>query len=375
MKLTPLLPVAGLLLAAANAGAQFTAGNLAIVRLGDGIQTLANTGNSVFIDQYTTSGSFVNSVAIPDSGAAALITTGTSTSEAALVRSTDGTVLTLAGYNTAQPYTGNLTQSAASAVPRALGQVDAAGNYTLVTTTTTMFGGNTSNSGQLRSAVTDGAGNYWGVGTSSATATRGVYHFGLNSAAATLVNNISPRVVDIVSGNLTYSLSSATAGVGGIYAFAGTPTGAATATQIISMPANWSPYDFAFNPTLTLAYIADDRNSASGGIQRWDFSAGSWSLTYTLGTGVANIGARSLAVDFSGADPVIYAVSSETSNNRLISLTDVGVGSTAATLANAGANTVFRGMDFAAIPEPGTGALLGLAGLFLMSHLRSRRMQ
>jgi len=53
--------------------AQFLPGNLALVRVGDGTQTLANTGNTVFIDQYTPLGGLVNSLQIPDSGASSLI--------------------------------------------------------------------------------------------------------------------------------------------------------------------------------------------------------------------------------------------------------------------------------------------------------------
>ena len=43
--------------------------------------------------------------------------------------------------------------------------------------------------------------------------------------------------------------------------------------------------------------------AASGGIQRWELTAGTWTNIYTLGTGVNGIGARSLTVDFSGARP------------------------------------------------------------------------
>jgi hypothetical protein len=58
-----LLTVGCALLAAGGvARAQFGIGNLAIVRLGDGTQTLGNTGNSVFIDEYSTIGSLVSSL-------------------------------------------------------------------------------------------------------------------------------------------------------------------------------------------------------------------------------------------------------------------------------------------------------------------------
>ena len=93
--------------------------------------------------------------------------------------------------------------------------------------------------------------------------------------------------------------------------------------------------------------MADDTASASGGVLRYDYAVGAWSLTYTLGTGAANIGARGLTVDWSGASPVIYATTAEASANRVIKITDTGSGSTATTLATASANTIFRGVAFA----------------------------
>jgi hypothetical protein len=52
--------------------------------------------------------------------------------------------------------------------------------------------------------------------------------------------------------------------------------------------------------------------------------------------GITNIGARGVAVDFSGAHPVIYATTAEASTNRLVSITDTGAASTVTTLATAG---------------------------------------
>ena len=75
----------------------FNAGDLVVLRLGNGSQTLTNSGNTVFLDQYSTNGKLINSVTIPDSGANALIVSGTASSEGGLNRSADRTILTFAG--------------------------------------------------------------------------------------------------------------------------------------------------------------------------------------------------------------------------------------------------------------------------------------
>ena len=373
----------GLLLTAsvlATANAQFSAGNLAVLRVGDGTQTLANTGNSVFIDQFTTSGGMPSyTVAIPSSGASALVVSGSSSAEGALARSADGNYLTFGGYNliAGPPYASSLANSASSAVARGVGRVDAAGNYVLGPTTGTMFGGTSSG---LRGVVTDGANNYWGVGAASAASTRGTYYFGTASTAATVQSGNSPRVAAIFGGNLYASISSTTAGLSGINVFSGLPTASQTASQLIFTGDGSSPYDFALNPSMTLAYVADDRTATGGGIQRWDWSGSTWTLSYTLSTG-ASSGGRGLAVDFGGVNPVIYATTSETSTtaqNRLIAIVDTGASSAFSLLTTAPANENFRGLDWTpgevtVVPEPTWIALFGLGLLAFWDRRRRAR--
>ena len=77
----------------------FTPGNLALLRIGNGTEVLTNSGNTMFVDQYTPSGVFVNSSAVPDTGTGALLVSGVSGSEGGLTRSLDRSLLVLAGYN------------------------------------------------------------------------------------------------------------------------------------------------------------------------------------------------------------------------------------------------------------------------------------
>ena len=46
-----LIPIGALVCAAMPASAQFNAGDLVLIRLGDGTQTLGNNGNTVFLEE------------------------------------------------------------------------------------------------------------------------------------------------------------------------------------------------------------------------------------------------------------------------------------------------------------------------------------
>src|SRR5882724_11785615 len=102
----------------ATTQAQFNSGNLVVLRLGDGAQTLGNTGNTIFLDQFTTSGSVVNSMQIPDTLPNGLFVTGNATSEGQLSRSADGRYLSFGGYNTNRPTAGSVVTTTSANVPR-----------------------------------------------------------------------------------------------------------------------------------------------------------------------------------------------------------------------------------------------------------------
>ncbi len=315
----------------------FVAGNLALLRVGDGSESLSGHGNSVFVDQYTTNGTLVSTIPIPDQAANALIVSGSAVSEGALTRTPDGRLLVLAGYQI--PLTeaallgSSLANTEATLVPRAVGVVDLDSAFAVAAVTTNQYSQN-----NLRSAASDGAGNYWGAGANSGTCYWG------NGAAATIqdaVNNTA--VIQDLGGDLFFSTGKTTPG---LWRIPGTPTQATSPALILSEQPGANPFAFAFNPSFTTAYLADDSLTGEGGVQRWDFTAGAWSFTYAF-IGLTNTGARGLAVDFTGPHPKIYATSAQATNNQLVSLTDTGPASTVIPLATAGVNQIFRGLAFA----------------------------
>ena len=343
-----------------NAQAQFfTPGNLALLRVGDGTQTLVSSGNTVFIDQYTTNGSFVNDTNLPDSGTNALII-GSASSDGGLTRAMDRSSLIIFGYNFTRGATNNSIANAhATAVPRGIATVDASGNYMLVQSITNFFDGN-----NARCAVGDGTNNFWLSGANSGT----VYFNPPSAGAAVQTGVANTRYIKIVNGNLFFSTQS---GAVGIYTLTKTPgtndpvglptTNAGVTTNLLFATGGTSqPIAFEINPSLTVAYVADNRTQV-GGIQKWTNNvpgSTNWGLAYTLGAGTAatgsatNNGTFGVAVDFSGADAIIYATTAEATSNRVVRIVDSSSSATATMLAVAGSNRSFRGLDFT--PELGT---------------------
>lgn len=348
LKMTALLAT---LILAARLNAQLPPGSLVVYRVGTGSAALTNAATATFVDVFNTTGTgqtASSTVTITSSGAGRLTNSGTATSEGALTRSTNGLLLTFGGYD-GNAGTAGIAATTAAANPRVIGQIDASATYSLVGNLAGNFSGN-----NIRGAAVDG-GNYWATGASTGVVS-------LVSGTASLVSSTTTnnRVVNIQSNQLYFSTGSGA--TRGIYAVgAGTPTtGPVTSTNVINTGGASSPYAFQAATSGTTVYIADDTNGATGGIQKWTFNGSTWANTYTLGTGVVNIGARGLTVDWSGANAVIYATTSEGSgSNRLIKITDTGAGSAVTTLATSATNTAFRGVEQTILPAVWTSSTAG----------------
>ncbi len=363
--LTKITGLLGISICAAQA--QFTAGDLVVLRDGTGSSALSSAGTAIFLDQYTTSpGGFVSTTTIPSTGLSALVDSGTATSEGQLSLSSDGRYLVVAGYNTNAGTTG-VSGSSDATLRRGIATVDYNGNYSLVATTSTAFSGN-----NIRSGTTDGNGNFWAVGANS-----GIAYMGTGPTNIVSTTSLNNRVIQNVGGNLYFSTASGTAR--GVYKITGNPTsGSSTAVQLINAStlgtANTS--DFAFNSSMTVAYVADTDAYTSatglGGIEKWTSTDGiTWSFQYSLKS-AGGSGANALVVDFSGANPIIYATSGD--GTTLFDVTDTGSSATDTTLDTAANNEAFRGLEYAPVPEPSVLALCGLGiGFPALRWLRRSR--
>ncbi len=168
---------------------------------------------------------------------------------------------------------------------------------------------------------------------------------------------------------------------------------------------NLSPEQYFFANATTL-YVTDSgygkqdsANSAigDGGLQKWSLISGSWVLDYTLSAGLnlvenpnanpnntaGTTGLLGLAGKVVGGEVELYATNytiGDLDQTYLFGITDnlsamlasQVTGESFSILATAPADSNFKGVSFAPIPEPGTMALLGTGVVGLFGILRRK---
>lgn len=363
----------GLVAISAALSAPITAGNFVMTRVGTGAAALSNASTAVFLDEYTPSGTFVQSIAVSTAASGAnlaLTMSGTSTAEGGLTISPDGRYVSFTGYNAA-PGVASISGTASASTNRVVGILDLTTGT--VDTSTGLTDAYSTNS--IRAAVVSGN-NIWtaGTGTNPGARYTTLGTVGTSTQLSTTVTNL--RRIEIFNGQL-YVSSASGAFLGVSTVGTGTPTTSGQTTTLLpgfSSNTGGSAYDFWFADANTV-YVADDRTLAnSGGIQKWTQSGGTWSLAYTMNNGLTN-GMRGLTGINNGGTVTLFGTSADTAS-KFVSVTDSGAASLFATLATASGNTAFRGIEFAAlaaVPEPGTIALIALAALPGAALLRRRK--
>ncbi len=337
--------------APAGTAAAFTPGNVAVVRVGDGSATLTTAATAEFVDEYTLSGTRVQSIAMPtaDNGnVRAFTNSGTATSDN-LTRSADGRYLLLTGYN-AVPGTAGIVTSTNSGTTnnRLVARIGADGSVDTNTRINDAFSGS-----NIRSAVsTDGSAFYVSGGNS------GIRYvpFG-NTGATTALSTgsvVNFRILGIAGGNL-YASSAIGTNFGLNQIGTGLPTAAGAAVALLpgfAAASGPSAYGFYFAdlsatvPGLDVVYIADD--NATGGIQKWSLVNGIWTLNGTIG-GSATALLRGLTGSRTGAvvqlvasgGGGLYAVADQAGYNAAPSTATLP-----APFVALPANTSFRGVAF-----------------------------
>jgi hypothetical protein len=348
---------------------KFLPGQLAVLRAGDGIVGQQLKQAPIFIDQFDPNGfnpspSFT--VPIPTNGANSFFFNGRAATEGLLTRSADHRLLAFAGYGGV-----NLLEKTGTPalldIQRGFSTVDANG-----TIHTFLYPAHDVNEKvNPRGVATDGANHFWGCGNAGGT----LYY---NPAAGKTTVQFQPyqnsRAAKIINGVLYVTLNGADGKAidepAGIYRFTDSSGNAlplprqTDAIIDLVVPAA-EPFTkiagFDMNFDKTIAYTAD----TVAGIQKYVKVGGAWKMAYNFAipqnipaTENHGTGCFGLAVDFSGAAPVIYATTTEgwdgsVNSNRVVRIVDTNATAVVTTVAQSPSDKIaFRGIDFT--PESGT---------------------
>jgi hypothetical protein len=335
--------------------------NLVVLRQGDGAAGLANTGNIIYLDQYTTNGTYLNTTMVPYNGSTPLLCNSGGT-DGYMSRSANGQYLNFPGYCATRPYASSVSSATSAAVPRGIGAVNGLGYFVLAVADTTLYSAFNIND----VCSTDGLSNFWAAGNQSTGTGAGIQYVRPGQADVQITtasqnpglgNN---KEVNIIAGQLYCTAGSGNVGLYDL----GTPPTSVIPSSLSPIALDASPNDFFISPDAQTIYITDGANvnppAGAGGIERFDMISGSYQLQYTIPTTTqpgqtGNDGPDGLFVDFSAnstwgsgvTGAIIYATTGSTTLNYLIRIVDTnGANSAATVLAFAGPNQGARGIRF-----------------------------
>lgn len=344
------------------------------VRTGDGLNPLTSAAAAVLIEErFASDGAMItrtaprsNPILLPSTGTSPtpLTLSGSADSDGALARSANGHFVTMGGYPVVA---GTAKAASTGSTNRVIAWIDASGKVD----TSTMVGTTAFAANNLRSVVSNDGNEFWASGSGSST-TQGVF-FASPSGATTSVliesASGSTRVCEIAFGQL---LCDNTKGNAGIFTVGSNlpTTGTATTTSLTlgtTPDTNASYYAFIFMDLVgndgipDTLYVADDRTTAPGGIQKWTGSGfgSTWTMAWNSIAAAGTTGVRGLTGYSSSAGVVLIATTQITSpnpnstiSNAIIRLVDTGTTPTAANVttlvaAPATGAVVYRGVALA----------------------------
>ena len=346
--------------------AAITSGDVLIYRVGTGAAALGTTAAAVFLDEYSPSGSLVQSIAVDSASATGAVTAvGTATSEGIITASTDGTKLIFTGYRTAA----GTAAPTATTVTRSIASVDVTG-----TVDSSSIGYTSTTTSTVRSATTNGT-NYY-VSTSAL-----VGYLTTPSAAATATTIDARNSREVLLANVGGAANTLTASNGStaitpkVQSYGVLPTTLTTPTAIATLALGDAVNGYVLedlSPTVAGADTLYALSVVESLLRKYTFDGTNWTASGSVSSAALNVTAG-----ITGTSVSLFLTSGSTLS-RLNDLSGYGgtlTGTTTA-VATAATNTAFRGIgDFNAayslIPEPTT--LVALAGLGFVGVARRRK--
>jgi parallel beta-helix repeat protein len=349
-----------------TASVVFSAGNLTVLRVGDGATALGATAAPVNLIEISTAGTATGaSVTLPSAAASNFLIGGSSaTQEGQLTLSGDGRFISAVGYNTAlgTPQTATAPAAAMQTSQKIIARVDYNGNADISTRIPTSGNGSSFSNNSVRGAVTEDGTSFF----VTATTTSRQVDFG-TSFASNYTGSGAFRSIQRFKGTsyfVNFEVPGYVDATGAIIELA---TDAPPATQFGSAGAGQCLYLLDASPTVSfngtgydLLYIPD----IASGIRKWYFDGLVWVyagiVNPTSATGVTG-GVYALSAKMVGGVPNLYAVKGAAANNNIVKIVDnsgrtgnwaTGTAPTITTLLSAGANYMYRGLSFSPADLP-----------------------
>jgi hypothetical protein len=351
------------LVSSAAFAAPITAGNLVLVRSGDGSAALSGVATAVFIDEYTTSGTLVQSFSLSTAGAPTFALTGNSTTEGVLSLSQDGSRFAFTGYKTTLG-----TASGFNSSNKILGTLTLGGVLDISTEVTD------AGTNATRSATTvNGSSFYFATGG----AVRYVASAG-SATTSTVIDARNSRQV-LVRDNILYGSNGSTTVTNKLQAYGVLPTGVTTPTAVATLATTDAINGFSFldlNAGVAGSDVVYALSTVENLIRKYSFDGTNW---VSNGSVAAGTGApQNLVAVNNGAAGVDLYITNATGVAKLTDTSGYNAtinGTVGANLFNAGTNTAFRGISMVAapVPEPGTMIALGLGAVALIRKRRSKK--
>lgn len=333
--------------------AQFTTGNLVVVRLGNGTVYNGGAAARCFLDEYTTSGTFVQTIAMPvtASGGNRKFMLNNGIYGGQITVSGDNRYLLVPGYDVDE-FSQPLTSFTPAIAPRIVARIDKNG----IVNTSTSTGAY--NGESIEAAYSTNGTNIWTCGTNiNNDGTGGIRYLTFGATTSTLIYSGAAFTGFRTLGSYNNQLY-VTADWGNISLAslgAGFPTTAATIANLPGLPTNNSPIPTGFFMADLNAGVAGadvlyflDGNAFGGAtantLSKYSLVGGTWVKNNAI-----NIdNPRGMTAVVSGNTVTLY-VSTNTGLSKVTDATGYNVNMTAsfASIATAPAGTFFKGVAFA----------------------------
>jgi len=358
-------------LSSAVTAGTITPGNLVVYRVGTGAAAISTSATAVFLDEYTTSGALVQSIALPSTGSSALTATGNASTEGIISMSQDGSTLVFTGYRKDAGGT-SPAADAYNTTARVVGTVTLAGTPDTTTSITSDNGATTANSIRSATSVSGTPGSALWTSTSTRIGYNGT-GLGGTGLDTTQIDARNSRQVNLAD-NILYASNGSTAITGKVQTYGTLPTSATAATPIVVLGTADAVNGFVLLDLDAGVAGADTLyalSTVANQLLKYTYNGTSWSASGSISGSLGN----NITAQVVGGTVNLYV----TTTTALLTLSDSsGYGGTLTgsltSIAMAGTNTGFRGIGtFLVVPEPGSLVLIGLGCCIAFVQRRTAR--